>query len=104
VPVIRRNMGHQVHADGEIQVPWIEVAQVVRPGGRDVLEEFLGQIPMRVDEADAVAQRDVLEDQVPEQRTLAATGFADDVNMLALVNGRNAKKAADRPIRAARRW
>ena len=45
----------------------------------------LGQIAVRVDEADALALTEVADDQVLEERRLAHAGLADDVEMTAAV-------------------
>ena len=47
---------------------------------------------MGVDDTDAVTKGDVLGDQVPQERRLAGTGFSDDVNVLALIGSRYAKR------------
>jgi hypothetical protein len=46
---------------------------------------------MGVNHANAVSKGDVLQDQIAEQGRLAGAGFADDVEVLALVFGGNAK-------------
>ena len=62
VPVVRSDVREQVQADGEVEVAGVEVDQVVGPSGRDVVQKFLGKIAVRIDQADAVAGGDVLDD------------------------------------------
>ena len=91
MPVIRRHIADDVQSDGEFQVARIEIHQMIRPLRRDVVQQFLGQVAVRVNDANAVSKGDVLQDQVPQQRRFAGAGFADDVDVLALVHGGNAK-------------
>lgn len=62
-----------------------------------MLQQFLGQIAVRVDESNTVAGGDVLHDEVAEQGRFANAGLADDVNVLAAVGSRNAKEPALAP-------
>jgi hypothetical protein len=87
VPVIRRHIGQYVQSNGKLEVPRVEIYQVIGPPGRDVVQQFLGQITVGVNDAYAVPKSDVLDDQVPQERSLAGTCFADDVYVLALVRG-----------------
>jgi hypothetical protein len=57
-----------------------------------VVQQLLGQIAVGVNDANAVAKGDVLDDQVPQERCLAGTSLPDDVDVLALVTGRYAKR------------
>jgi len=91
VAVVWSHVRNQVEADGEFKVARIEVAEVVGPGGRNVVEKFLGQVAVGIDEAHAMPQGDMLDDHVPQERRLAGAGLSDHVNMLALVNLGNAK-------------
>ena len=70
---------------------------MIRPLRRDVVQQFLGQIAVRVNHADTVAQRDVLQNQVPKQRRFSSAGFTDDVEVLPFINRRNAKRLGIAP-------
>ena len=51
-----------IQADGIFQIARIEIDQVVSPLRRDVIQQFLGEIAVRVNHPDTMAQRDVLQD------------------------------------------
>jgi hypothetical protein len=68
VPAIRRHVADDVQSDGKFQVTWIEIHQMIRPRRRNVVQKFLGQVSVRVNDADAVAECDVLQNQIAEQR------------------------------------
>ena len=50
-----------IQADGKFQVTRIEIDQVVGPLRRDVIQQFLGEIAVWINHANAVPQRDVLQ-------------------------------------------
>lgn len=92
MPVIRRDIGEQIHPDGKFNVARIEIYQVVRAFGRNVIQQFLGQITVWVNQSNAMSKLNVLNDQIAEQCGFARAGFSNDVNMPALVTGRYAKR------------
>ena len=64
---------------------------MIRPLRRDVIQQFLGQIAVRVNDPDPMPQRDVLQNQISQQGGFSSAGFTDDVEMLPLIHGGNAK-------------
>src|SRR5438132_3327216 len=60
--------------------------------GRNVVQQFLGQVAVGVNHPDSMAKGDVLNDEIPQERRLAGAGLSDDVNVLSLVSGRYAKR------------
>ena len=90
-----------VQSDGEFKVARIEIHQMIRPLGRNVVQQFLGQVAVRVNDADAMSKRDVLQNQIPQQGRFAGAGFADDVDVLPLVHGGNAKRLGIAPAIAS---
>src|ERR1039458_3247208 len=82
---------NDIQSDGEFQIARIEIYQMIRPLGRDVVQQFLGQIAVRVYDPNAVPERDVLQDQVSQQGGFSRAGLADDVEVLPFVHGGNAK-------------
>ena len=64
---------------------------MIRPLGRDVVQQFLGQVAVRVNDPDAMPQRDVLQNQVSQQGGFSRAGLADDVEVLPFIHGGNAK-------------
>ena len=91
VPVIGGYRADDVQSDGEFQVARIEIHQMIRPLRRDVVQKFFGQVAVRVNDTNTVAQRDVLQNQIPQQGGFSSAGFADDIEVLPFVHGGNAK-------------
>lgn len=81
--ILGRALGEQIEPDGVIKVSRVEIDSLLGPHGRDVIEQFLRQITMRVDETDAVALLDELEDEIAQERRLPGTRFSDDVGVVA---------------------
>jgi hypothetical protein len=92
MPVIRRDIGEQVKSNGKFNVARIEIYQMVSTFGRNVIQQFFGQITMRVNQSNAVPKLDVLQDQIAEQCSFARTSFSNDVDMLPLVTLGYAKR------------
>ena len=82
MPFILRHVRQQIQGDGEFQVGRIEIDQVVGAPAGNVVQQFLGQVAVRVNQADTVPERDVLDNHVPQQGCLSRTRFTDDVNVL----------------------
>ena len=59
--------------------------EMIRPPWRDVIQKFICQITVRINQADAVAGGNVLNDYIPNQCSFADTSFSDDVNVVASV-------------------
>ena len=81
--ILGRGLGEQIEPDGVIEVARVEIDRLLGTHGRDVIEQFLRQIAVRVDEADAMALLDELEDEVAQERRLPGTRLADDVGVVA---------------------
>jgi hypothetical protein len=92
MPVIRRYIGEQVKPNRKLNVPRIEIYQMVSALGRDVIQQFLGQIAVRVNQSNAMSKGNVLQNQIAEQCGFARTGLSNDINMLPLISGRYAKR------------
>ncbi len=92
MPVIRCDIGEQVKPDGKFNVARIEIYQVVGTLRRNVMQQLLGQVAVRVNQSDAMTKLDVLQNEIAEQRRLSRTRFPDDVYVLPLVAGRYAKR------------
>ena len=72
----------------------VEIAHVLHPLGRDVVEELLRREPVRIDQGDAFAGFDVLAEHVEHERALAGAGLADDVEPLPAIRAGDAENAA----------
>ena len=83
VTVFRRGLGEQIEPDGVIEVARMKIDRLLGSLRRDVQQQILREIAMRVDEADAMALLDELEDQIAQERGLPGTRFADDVGVVA---------------------
>ena len=92
MPFIRRNICEQIKADRVIEVAGIEVHEMIRPPWRDVIQKFICQITVRINQADAVAGGNVLNDYIPNHCGFPDTSFADDVNVVASVRRAKFKK------------
>lgn len=100
VAVVRRDVRQDVQADGELQVGRVEVHEVVGPLRRDVVQDLIREVAVRVDEADAVPEGDVLHDHVMQEGRLAAARLADDVDVLPLVGDEDAESLGPAPALA----
>ncbi len=66
MPVVGRPAPQEVQADGIIVVCRIEIDDVIGTPGRDVVEQFLRQVSVRVDEPHPFAGGDILQKEVLE--------------------------------------
>lgn len=85
MPVVRRYVGEQIHANGVFEVAGIEICEVVGSLRWNVVQQFFGEIAVRINDAYTVAERDVLDDEISKKGGFAGARFSDDVYMLALV-------------------
>lgn len=85
MPFVGWNVGDQIEADGEVEIARIEIHQVVGPVRGNAIEQFFGEVAVRIDQANPVASGEMLHDQIAEERRLSRAGFTDEVKMLALV-------------------
>jgi len=63
--VIRRDIRQHVQSDGKFKIARIEIHQMVGALGRNVVQQFLGQVAVGVNDPDSMAKGDVLNDQIP---------------------------------------
>jgi hypothetical protein len=92
VAAVRLHIGKHVQADREFDVARVEIRQVVGTPRRNMVQNVLGQVPMRVYEPNAMSQSDMLDDHVPKQGRFAGTSLSDDINVVALVGDEYAEK------------
>jgi hypothetical protein len=62
---------------------------MIHPMGRQVMQEFLREVAMGVDNGDAVALLDVLEDEIPQQSGFSRTRLPNDVGVKTRILGMN---------------
>lgn len=83
--LVGRGLGEQIEPDGVVEVARVEIHGLLGAASRDVIEQLGCQIPMRINEADAVALLDELEDEIAQKRGLSRTRLADDVGVVACI-------------------
>lgn len=81
--ILGRGLCEQIQPDGMIEVARVEIDRLLGPPGRDVIEQFLRQITMRVDKADSMTLLDELEDEVSQKRRLPGARFSNDIGVVA---------------------
>jgi hypothetical protein len=62
-----------------------------------MIEDFLGEVAMGIDETDAFTGRNIGQNQIAEERALPHSAFADQKKMLAPVRPRDAKERCPAP-------
>jgi hypothetical protein len=91
VPVVRLDIGKDVHADGVFKIAWVEIREMVSPLRWNVVQQFFGQVTVRINHANAMPERNVLDDQISQKGSLAGAGLSNDIYMLSLILNGNAK-------------
>src|SRR5438552_16536723 len=56
-----------------------------------MIQHLLGEVSVRIDQADAMSQSDVLNENIPQERRFPCARLADDVEVMPLVLGQNPK-------------
>jgi hypothetical protein len=85
VPVIRRDIGEHIHTNGVFKITGIEIREMVGPFWRNVMQQFFSKIPVRVNNANPMPHRNVLDDEIPQEGSLAGARLSDDIYVLSLV-------------------
>ena len=83
MPLLRGGLSEQIQPDGEIAVAGVKIDGLLRAVRRDVIEQLLRQIAMRVDETNAMALQDELEDEIAQQCGLSRARLADHIGVVA---------------------
>ena len=77
----------RIKADRPLDVGGVDVDEIVGTGAGDVIERGFGEVAVRIEQRNTFAGREVLGDEVKEQRALAGAGLADDVEVPAAIVG-----------------
>src|SRR4051794_36092807 len=93
-------MGEEVQSNWKFKIAWVEIAEVVSTLRRNVMQELLSQIAVRIDDADAVAERNVLKDEITKESGFSGAGLSNYVDVLALILSGNAKRLGVSPALA----
>src|ERR1035441_7774935 len=92
MPVVRQRLAEQVEPNRIFHVGGVEIYHVLNAMTRYEVEQFRGEIAVRVNDADAIAGTDVLQDQIAQERRFSSAAFADGVKMMAAVVTRQNKR------------
>ena len=57
---VRRNIGKEIQPDGKLQISRIEIYQMVSPARGNVIQQFLGQITVGINQSNPVSKGYVL--------------------------------------------
>jgi len=97
VPPLAGHGVEEIQPNRVVEIGGVEIYDVIRSPGRDMVEKFIGQIAVRVDDADAFTGFDVLENQIPEKRRFASPGFSDHVDVLTPVGTSKTERFSPAP-------
>jgi hypothetical protein len=86
-----------VECDRVFKIGWIEIDDIPASPWWQMVENFLGEVAMGIDETNAFAGRNVLQDQIAKKSALAHTTFTDQKQMLAPVRSTDAERACPAP-------
>ena len=76
VSLLERIQSHWI-----LKIRGVEVGDMIRSMRRDAVEELFRHVPMWIDKAHSPSLVDILEDEIPKQRTFPRAGLADHVHM-----------------------
>ena len=65
VPLVLGHVCQKVEGDREVEIAWIKINDVIRPPGGNAIQNVLSQIAVRINETNAMAQGNVLNEEVP---------------------------------------
>ena len=69
--VVRLDIGEQIEADGEFEVAGVEIYQMIRPRGRNMVQKFFRLVAVRVNEGDTMTESDMLHKHIAEKGRFA---------------------------------
>ena len=95
---IRGHIGKQIEADGEVNITRIEIHHIIRSVRWNVVQQFLRQVSVRINQTNTMSKGDMLEDEIAQKRRFPGTRLSDDVYVLPLVCGRYAKGPRTAPV------
>jgi hypothetical protein len=80
---IVRDAREGIEADRPFDIGRVDLNQVVASASRDLRQHRFREVAVRIEKGEAFAGKDVLPDEVEEERALAGAGLPDDVQMSA---------------------
>ena len=87
VRLILGHPGEEVQAHGTGEVARVEVQDLSRPRLRNPIQNFPGEVSMRIKETHTSPGVEILEDEISEERALAEARLPDDIQVLRPVLG-----------------
>ena len=72
-----------IEADRPFEIGRVDVDEIVVRACGDMVERSPGEVAMRIEQGEACARREILADEIEQQRALARAGLPDDVKMAA---------------------
>ena len=76
----------KIKTDRTIGVGRVKVDHIIHPFRRHKVQQFLNQIPVRIQHRHPLAVLHILHDHILKDRRLSGTGLTDQIHMLAPVN------------------
>ena len=78
---IVRHAREGIESDRPLDIGRVDIDEVVGAAPRDVVQRGLGEIAVGIEKSYALAGREILADEIEQQRALAGAGLTDDVEM-----------------------
>jgi len=100
VAIVPPNPSQQVEGDGELEVGGVGIDQIVGTGGWKVVEEFVGEIAMGIEQGEPVSGAEMLQDGIAQEGGFSRAGFADEVRVVAGILGMDAERCFRAPLGA----
>lgn len=102
--MLLRDILEHVEGDRVLGIGRIEQDDIVRPTFRNIGDERIRQVSMRIDEGDSSSFADVFVDHILQQDRLSHSGLSDDVYMPGPIHGEDSEiMALSSEIRASDR-
>ncbi len=78
---IVRHAREGIEPDRPFKIGGVEIDEVIRARAGDMRESSFGEVAMRIEQRQALADHEVLPDQIEEEGAFTGAGLADDVEM-----------------------
>ena len=100
----RINAFQHIERNGKIRIRRVKVYHVVDAIIRNVIQNLLNKISMRINERKSMSVHNVRDDHVFNERRLSHSGFPDDVHVTATIVKPNTKHALRVSKVCCREW
>ena len=85
VPAVSRHGLQQIETNRVPLIGGVEIHDVIGPPGRNVIEQIVSEIAVRINHSDAATGFDVLLDERAKQRAFPRAGLANEVGVMPAV-------------------